>query len=211
MSRMTLCAANSDLSMAAKKKRRFPKNSARSHVRRALESLSKSLESEYACGSILSEADVQVVVVEHLKKCLRQHDDRWVIGTNHMLGRYRPDVLCYYTDGYYENVLKGGGAGLVAVVEIKWASTLKKDLRKLVKVGRKFDILTWMVYVDHFDPDIHRRYAQRQIEREKDIFIWANRLKGMAGHTIVKCGGISGPKHHVDRINALRKFFWIND
>ncbi len=197
--------------MVTKGEKRVPKKLARSRVRDALKSLSKHLENEYACGSVLSEADAQAVVVQHLKNRLRQYDDRWVIGTNHALGSYRPDVLCYYTNGNFENVLKGSGAGLVAVVEIKWASSLRNDLRKLAEVGRRFDVLTWMVYGDHFDPNIHRRYAQRQIERENEILNWTNRSKGKAGHTIVKCGGVTGPKRYVDRICALRKSFWIND
>lgn len=189
----------------------LPKNLAQKRVRNALKSLSKILESEYARGSILSEADVQVVVVQHLKKQLRHYDDRWIIGTNHRLGHYRPDVLCYHTDGNIENVLRGGGAGLIAVIEIKWASTLGKDLQKLSKVGRQFDILTWMVYGDHFASNIHRGYARLQAEREKKILKWANHFRSKAGHTIVKCGGIANPRRYANRMSALRRLFWIND
>lgn len=180
-------------------------------VRHALDSLQSILEEEYACGGIWSEADVQSIVIHHLKLQLRAKDHRWIIGSNHAIGKTRPDVLCYYASGKYADFMTSDDVGLAALIEIKWASVLGNDLKKLAKVARKFRVLTWMVYGGHFDPSIHHRNSKRDGERESKIRKWTDKLGVLAGHTIIKCGEIRQHPIHQDRIDAIREYYWIRD
>ncbi len=188
-------------------------------VRHVLKTLRHSIEGEYLRCAIRSEADVQAVVVQHLKEGLRQHDDHWIIGANFSLEEYRPDVLCYYTPLRYDDFVRDyllGDAALVAAIEIKWASLLKDDLRKLSLIQKQHrkGILAWMVYGDHFAPSIHKAYAAEGRQREAAIRRWARERPTVRGQTIVCCGNIlarGGRARYAERLRGMRDHWWIND
>jgi hypothetical protein len=191
-------------------------------VQKALNGLRLAVEEEYLRCAIHSEADVQAVVIQHLKQELRQDDDHWIIGANHGIDEYRPDVLCYYAPlryGAFVNDFLGDDVSLIAAIEIKWASSLKEDLDKLQhlqKEHRKYhrkDILAWMVYGGHFDPYIHKANAAEDERREEAIKHWANKF-GFRGQTVIRCGeeltrGASGK--HAERLRAMSNRWWHND
>jgi hypothetical protein len=185
-------------------------------ARSALDSLGASLQREYSQCAILTEADAQIAVVEHLKKELRDHDEGWIVGANHPLGSSRPDVVCYYApltyDGFVSDYLDGDRA-LVAIIEVKWFFPLKDDLAKLTRLQRESSgqALAWMVYGGHFDPSIHRAYAAEDERRGAAIRAWAEKGSGLRGHTIVRCGGIAGHGGSGERVRAIRERWWIND
>lgn len=185
-------------------------------VRSALDSLGESLEREYARSSILTEADVHVAVVEHLKRELRYRDEAWIVGANHEINARRPDVACYYApldyDGFRSDYLESEKS-LVAAVEIKWANSLQNDLIKLSELqGEHNDqILAWMVYGNHFDSGIHLKNAEGCKQSELKIQQWANENNERRGFTIVRSGAIAGHGGHSDRLRAMRDHWWVND
>ena len=185
-------------------------------ARTALDALGASIQREYSRCAILTEADVQAVVVEHLKKELRDHDETWIVGANHPLGVSRPDILCYYApltyDGFESDYLEDDRA-LVAIIEIKWAWPLEDDLAKLRRLQCEHgsDILAWMVYADHFDPSIHRVNAAQHETRAAAILQWEEEMDDLRGHTIVRCGDIVGHGANSERIRAIRERWWTND
>ncbi len=170
-------------------------------------------------AAIRSEADLQAVVVAHLKDQLRRYDDHWIIGANFRLGEYCPDVLCYYAPlGYSEFVREylNENKTLVAAIEIKWASKLKDDLAKLSEIQRQHrnEILAWMVYGGHFSPSIHRAYANEDRQREISIREWVADHAKVWGTTIIRCGKIEAAginARFTERVRAMKNHWWIND
>ncbi len=101
----------------------------------------------------------------------------------------------------------------MAVAEIKLASGIGDDLRKLSRVQAKRDILAWMVYADHFCEDIHAKYCRDQVLREKKIRSWSAARSGR-GCSILKCGKLHEHPHlreHRDVVLAYNSRWWIRD
>lgn len=189
------------------------KSSARKTLPQALQSMLPALERSFAEGHIFTESDLNYVIVRYLHETLPKPTRRcrWVIGSNHWVFGIRPDVACYCFDCPFVEYLTDRESCLIGVIEIKFGAPLSKDLRRLTSVQRKQDVLAWMVYGDHFRPDVHARYYRGQLQREKKIRKWAASRHGR-GASILKCGvlpSIRRTPDHDDVVEAYNSYYWI--
>lgn len=158
-------------------------------LRATLDGLESYLGGEFARGRIWYESDLHRAALFYLTRELAERDARWVIGAQHWLGPFRPDIVCYYRDGGYETFLRAPDDAVRAVIELKFASALGRDLAKLRTMqDGHLDRMAWMVYGDHFDPSIHDAWAAQQNKRKTDIEVWEAESPGTRGKTILKCG-----------------------
>jgi hypothetical protein len=188
-------------------------------LRHALKKLILSIEKEYIRCSILTEADLQAVVIQHLKEQLRRRDSNWIIGACFSLDPYRPDVACYYAPTTYDafvNQFILNGDCLVGVVEIKWAAPYGHDLKKMSLIQKQYDheILAWMVFGGHSDPSIHRVNAGKEEKLQQEIDEWVQKIPATRGRTFIRCGRIierASKTKHADKLRAIRDHWWVND
>jgi len=184
-------------------------------LRRALVGLPKRLAREYAALCIRSERDLEAIIVDHLRLALVRKDPRWKVGANHSIGRYFPDVVCYFCDDKPDNLLQDPQRFVVGFIEIKWASNLGRDLRKLSSLQRTGgERLAWMVYGDHFDASIHKENFRKQSQRAAQIMKWVRGSPKNRGATIFKTRLVHAQKHRghsATNLDALRRNGWIND
>jgi len=146
---------------------------------------------------------------------LSARDGRWLFGAEHRLGDLFPDVVCYYSSADYERFLRQPAESVVGVIEIKWRAKLGDDLDKLSRMQERHGCIAWMVYGDHFCPEIHEGYAKQQRQRAADIHQWQGE-RSSRGQTVLKCGLIeaSGPlAAYREILSALNSSgeFWITD
>ena len=185
-------------------------HSLRLQLRRALESLNDTLKDAYADGRIWYESDVHYVTLRHLTDQLVALDPRWIVGSQHELGGWRPDIVCYHAPAEYADLLDDSDSYVLGVIEIKFASGLGDDLEKLADLQRNEGRLLWMVYGDHFSPTIHQTYAERQAEREESIRAWMKTSPDTRGCTILKCAQMAPRDDRAARVlKALNETpFW---
>lgn len=182
-------------------------------LRLALRGLPARLADEYGRGHIWQEADVQVTVINYLRRVLSEADDRWRIGACHHISRCVPDVTCYYRHGSWNDFVRSRDAAVIGVVEIKWASELGADLAKLRGLEKRLGVLTWMVYGDHFNRKIHLGYWRQQCLRAQKIRRWVSENPRSRGATIleVEAPRFRRRKHDDEVCAAFRRHWWIND
>ncbi len=177
--------------------------------------LERYLEIQYASGRIWYEADVQQATVAFLSRQLLADSERWMLGSQHLVGRFRPDIVCYYRPNDYTTFLARPEASVVGVVEIKFASALGRDLEKLERMQQRCKCVGWMVYGDHFSAKIHQGWARQQQRRATKIAEWCAADKNR-GSTLLKCAQIAPSgicESHAPILSALNSqdHFWIKD
>jgi hypothetical protein len=179
--------------------------------------MTRALELAFARGEIHTESDLNYAVVAHLKQSLRSKTDTstWVIGTNHSLDGVRPDVCCYFVDGSFAEFMADKEARLVGVFEIKFASDLKGDLKKLTRYqNRRRGLIAWVVYGDHFCENIHAHYCREGLKRQREIDKWVSQRPSHRGQTILECGNLHNSRRlraYTDSIIAFNDNYWIRD
>ena len=180
-------------------------------LRLALEAMPRKIETDFAAGLIHTEADLQFSIVEHLRTALANpKNGRWFIGSNHTLYGVRPDVACYFIEGDYGSFVLRPEAHLIGAIEIKFAKDPSGDLPKLDIFQQKAGGLAWIVYGDHFSPQIHRANYQTQLRREKAIWEWKGK-RADRGCYVLKTANLERAKFlsdHRQTILGFNSCFW---
>jgi hypothetical protein len=148
----------------------------------------------------------------HLANALAGCDEHWIIGSQHWVGAFRPDIVCYYREGIdYARFLENPVTSIRGVVEIKFASGLGRDLEKLTEIQDRWPkCLAWQVYGDHFVESIHPYWHKQHLLRESEILAWRERSPTSRGATILKCGAIQAEERYSATLEAVNRSpsFW---
>ena len=191
-------------------------------ARHILSSLGNHLDSHYARGNLIYEADMEAMIWQFLQSRLPRRPGRYLVGCRHKLRSWLPDLTVYHLAGQeqLEHLLSGNWElYVVALIELKHRASIGEDLAKLGKMQRYLrrrtntTPLCWMAYGDHFRRDVHQGNFNGQMSREAAIRNWTRKDPRTRGCTILKLG-ISKPK---DGPNAratrrvLNEQFWTRD
>jgi hypothetical protein len=219
---------------------------ATSIVARHLDELGPFLDQKYLSGEVLTEADIQFLTVSFLKENLLNEDGFWYIGAENYVGKnhQRPDIVCYYRKGaknseetrspeeikvpkeFFEHEMRQ--EMIVCVIEIKFA-TRKQDIKKLESLQDKLsedrdgEILVWQIFGDHFNKNIHAKYAKITYTSDPEQMLedaldeWKSEPKSLTeegrcsrGFTLLKFG-----KHksldNFDQREYMNEHFWKLD
>ena len=183
-----------------------------------LEGLQSPLMHEFLAGRIHGEADVQCYVAGYLKEQLRCAVG-WIVGCEHPLCPYKPDILCSHLPSLDKlgKMIETRAAFAVGVVEIKYGAPLRDDLEKLSQMQKKMKgtktPIAWMIYGDHFNETVHAANCKKQLGREQEIKNWKEEKPDYRGYTILKVGVAGANDSAEDRAvrDAFNQHFWLRD
>ncbi|MCB9832111.1 MAG: hypothetical protein H6807_06505 [Planctomycetes bacterium] len=176
-----------------------------------LDGIEPLLLDAYVHGDLYVEADSQALVYGHLRGELPRAD--WIVRCEVPLGSARIDVAVFRRPApeHLESFFCDPRSALAAAVEIKHASVIHQDLEKLRRYQQgRDDVLSWMVYSDHFIEAIYPDIFREQEERAKSIKDWVEEAPALRGASVVRLGDADVEPSSRERrvLDAFRNGWW---
>ena len=160
--------------------------------------MERHLDLAYAKGWIQYEADIQDIASAFLRGQLEQLEKetgiRRIVGSKAKHCGYFPDIVIYSIPaGRFREFLQSSDGFAEVVVEIKYR-THANDQDKLTRIQHAHSQLfkgivgAWIIYGDHFNPDVNRRTYETHLRREASFRKWEQDLPGYRGVSILRFG-----------------------
>lgn len=185
-------------------------------LRDILDDLEAYLDREFSRLWMTYEADMEALAFCFLRERLAKiGDGKWIIGCGHQVmekHKWMPDLTIYRGD-QPARFVKHPEQCIVAIIELKFRSSLKDDLEKLESIQtylKHKDVLYWMVFADHFNESVHAGNFRSQCRREEAMKAWQRKNPKTRGCSVVKVGVDRSEFSKLERTNRelFNNYWW---